>query len=73
MLEVLLVFAMNDGMASVSDRVFTSYGECAMFVNELTNRDVVNADYGFVFHTEEGDKFVGQCIERGEYERYIGK
>lgn len=68
MLEILLLFAMNDELASVSDRTFASYGECAVFVNELVNKDVVNSDYGFAFYTEEGDKFVGQCIERSEYE-----
>jgi len=71
MLEVLLVFAMNGGLANVSDRVFTSYGECAIFVNELVKKDVVNSDYGFMFYSDDGDRFVGQCIEKSEWERYI--
>lgn len=74
MLEVLLVFAMNGEMARVSDRIFNSYGECAMFVNELVSKEVVNKDYGFVFEIREGDKvdkFVGQCIEKNEYEAYV--
>lgn len=69
MLEVLLMFSMNGAPIQTSDRVFKSYGECAMFVTELVGKDVMNSDYGFEFRTKEGDVFTGQCIARKEIKK----
>lgn len=73
MLEILLVFSMNSAPATVSDRIFQSFGECAMFVNELVQDDVVNSDYGFSFFTSDGKEVVGQCIEKIDWERLTGE
>lgn len=67
MIEVLLVFSMNGAREDISDRIFTSYEECATFVNTVANMDVVNSDYGFKFVASDGMLFEGQCIEMREW------
>lgn len=67
MIEVLLVFSLNGGPEDLSDRVFTSYEECATFVNTIANMDVINSDYGFKFVASDGYLFEGQCIEMREW------
>jgi len=71
MLEVLLVFMMNGGELKVSDTVYSSYEDCETFVNTLVGQDVVNSDYAFQFRLSDGGEFIGQCIERSEYERFM--
>ena len=66
-LEVLLVFSVNNGHEEISDRIFESHGECAEFVNMLAQEDVVNSDYGFRFISTDGVLFDGQCIEKKDY------
>lgn len=73
MIEVLLIFSMNGGMDEISDRVFTSYEECAEFVNEVAQMDVVNSDYGFKFVASDGQLFEGQCIEMKQWFLKKGK
>ena len=71
MLEILLVFMMNGEDLTVSKREFESYQECETFVNSLVNQDVVNSDFTFQFSTPDAGQFIGQCIERSEYKRYV--
>lgn len=73
MLEILLFFQVGNYEPSISDKVFTSFEECTMFVNETARNDVVNSDYGFSFLTSDGMIVVGQCIERSEYEERFVK
>lgn len=63
MLEILLVFSINGQLHDISDRIFTSYNECAEFVNEVAQHDVVDSDYKFKFIAADGLMFEGQCIE----------
>ncbi len=62
--EILLVFSLNGAMETVSDRVFSSYEECAEFVEAVAGGDVVNSDYGFRFIAPDGMLFDGQCIDK---------
>nr|BDD43653.1 hypothetical protein 8 [Paracoccaceae bacterium] len=63
MLEILLVFSINGKLPDISDRIFTSFEECAEFVNMVADDDIVNSDYGFKFLASDGAVFEGQCIE----------
>ena len=67
MIEVLLVFSLNGGMEDISDRIFTSYEECATFVNTVADMEVVNSDGGFRFVAVDGMLFEGQCVEMREW------
>lgn len=67
MLEILLVFSINGELPDISDRIFTTYDECAEFVNTLANDDVVNSDYGFRFLASDGVIFEGQCIDMKDW------
>lgn len=66
-LEILLVFSVNNGHEEISDRIFKSHEECAEFVDTLAQKDVVNSDYGFEFLSSDGLLFSGQCIGREDY------
>lgn len=66
-LEILLVFSVNNGHEEISDRIFESHEECAEFVNMLAQDDVVNSDYGFRFLSNDGMLFDGQCISQEDY------
>ena len=66
-LEVLLVFTVNNGHQEISDRIFESYEECKEFVNTIAQNDVVNSDYGFRFLASDGVLFDGQCISQEDY------
>lgn len=67
MLEILLVFSMDGAVPDISDTVFTSYEDCAEFVNTIANEKVVNSDYGFKFFASDGILFEGQCIEMKDW------
>ena len=66
-LEVLLVFSVNDSPNQVSDRVFESFEECTWFVNEVAQDNVVNSDFSFQFLSVDQLLFEGQCIEKKDY------
>ena len=67
MLEILLVFIMNNEPPKISDRVFTSYKECADFVNGLVGQ-VVQEDYTFDFVSSDGQRFSGICVDKKDYQ-----
>lgn len=67
MLEILLVFIMDNNSPAVSDRIFTSYEECADFVNGLVG-EVVQEDYTFDFLSSDGQKFTGVCVDKRDYQ-----
>ena len=67
MLEILLVFVITGYEPNVSDRVFSSYEECAEFVNQLAGKYVVNSDYGFDFLTSDNLVVSGQCISKEDW------
>lgn len=67
MLEILLVFSINSAPPEVSDRVFASFEECAEFVNEVADGDVVNSDYAFRFLSSDQLLFQGQCMDSEDY------
>lgn len=73
MIEVLLVFSINSGLPDISDRIFTSYEECAEFVNTVANQEVVKDDYSFRFIAPDGMLFDGKCIEMKEWFLKKGK
>ena len=66
-LEVLLVFSVNGAPNEVSDRIFESYEECAEFVNEVAQDNVVNSDFAFQFLSIDQLLFEGQCISVEDY------
>lgn len=59
--SVLLLFSVNGGEIEVSDRIFRSMSECAMFVNTIARQPVVLEDGTFRFITPDGWTFVGKC------------
>ena len=70
-LEVLLVFSVNGSPNQISDRVFESYEECAGFVNEVAQDNVVNSDFSFQFLSVDQLLFEGQCIEKKDYYKEV--
>lgn len=67
MIEILLVFSINNGLQDISDRIFTSYEECSNFVNTVAQMDVVKEDYTFKFVASDGVLIKGQCVAMKEW------
>lgn len=64
MVSVLLIFMMNAGEPTVSDRAFKSFEECKEFVERTSGMpDAVNEEYMFDFESSDGARFTGGCVD----------
>lgn len=53
----------------ISERTFQNHEECALFVNMIAKKPIVNDKYEFAFGTPDGTLFRGGCYNAEEYEK----
>lgn len=51
----------------MSERYFETHQECALFMNEVAGKSIVDENYEFRFATPQGIFFMGGCYNAEEY------
>lgn len=70
---IVLVFAILNAQTGevvgpeISKRYFETHQECALFMNEVARKPIVDESYEFRFVTPQGLFFMGGCYNAEEY------
>lgn len=77
-LIVLIWLTMNAQTSEIigpemSERYFETHAECALFMNTIARKPIVDENYEFRFATPQGIFFMGGCYNAEEYLKIFRK